>query len=120
VGGQFGERLDRLRLVDLQQEVAQQRIEVAVVQRFGASDGFELEQDQAVPDVAEHVEVVALDRDRGQVKRAVAELVSREVRCQAFGGGADHGRQRPAASGLRLDTDPVRQIGTGLQDLAFF
>jgi hypothetical protein len=117
VAGQLGQRFHAFGAVDLLQEVADQRIQLAEVGRCGALGRLEFEDGQFVPAVAEHVEMAAVrGGDRAHVIGAGAELLV-QLRRQAQGRGlADHLGQRPADGGLGRDAGPVAEVGAGLQD----
>ena len=117
VGRQRGQRFERCGFVDVQQEVAEQRIQFAETGRRIALDGFEFDDDHAVPGMGQDVEVLAVaGGDGAEVEGAVGQLVVLQRRRQAGSGGfADHVGQRGADHGFGFDAGPAVEVGAGLQ-----
>jgi hypothetical protein len=113
---QRGQRFDAAGIVHLQQKVADERIQVAEIGRFGAVDGFEFDDGDAVPAMRQHVEMAAVaHRDRAHVERARAQL-HRQFGCQLLRGRvAEYERQRLADGVVRRHARPGAEVGAGLQ-----
>jgi len=115
--GQIGQRGDGGVLADLGEKVGDERVQMAKIRRLGALDGFEFSDHQAIPDVAEHIEMAAIvERDGTEIHRALAERIAGQFARHALATGlADDGSHWQAECCFRCQARQREQVGAGLQ-----
>jgi hypothetical protein len=116
LAGFLGQRFDAAGVVHLEQEVADQRVQVTEIGRLRVLDRLELDQGQAIPAVRQHVEMAPVGGgDGADVERALAQIARQLGRQALRGRCADHVGQRTAERLLDGAAGPVNQVGAGLQ-----